>query len=276
MRRRDFVAGLVLATAPGRLRAQQAAKVYRIAYVDPSSPIALISGDWPTYRAFIDELRRLGYVEKRNLLVDKFSAERHANTDYDEVAREVVRRSPDLIVTITTPSSLALRKETRTIPIVFLTITDPVDSGLVSSMAKPGGNLTGFTDYEPSLGGKWVELLKEISPATTRMAMYFHEATAPFARKFIVSAEAAAARLSVPLTANNVPDLPELEQAVAAFAAEPNGGLVVVNDTFSAANYEGIIRLAYRHHLPAIYPWHFCPRHGGLISYNFDSLVLFL
>ena len=166
----------------------------------------MISGgpqDWPWYRAFIDELRRLGYVEERNLLIDKFFAERHANTDYDEVAREVVRRSPDLIVSITTPSSLALKKETRTIPIVFLSLTDPVGSGLVSSMAKPGGNLTGFTDYEPSLGGKWVELLKEISPTTTRMAMYFNEATAPFARKFIVSAEAAAARLSVPLTADN-------------------------------------------------------------------------
>jgi putative ABC transport system substrate-binding protein len=132
MRRRDFVAGLVLATAPGWLRAQQAPKVYRIAYIDPTSPIAMISGgpqDWPWYRAFIDELRRLGYVEERNLLIDKFSAERHVNTDYDEVAREVVRRSPDLIASITTPSSLALRKETRTIPIVFLTITDPVGSG---------------------------------------------------------------------------------------------------------------------------------------------------
>jgi putative ABC transport system substrate-binding protein len=172
-------------------------------------------------------------------------------------------------------TSLALRKETRTIPIVFLTITDPVGSGLVSSIAKPGGNLTGFTDCESSLGGKWVELLKEISPATTRMAMYFNEATAPFARKFIVSAEAAAARLSVPLTADNLRDLLELEQAVAAFAAEPNGGLVVMNDTFSAVNYEAIIRLAHQHHLPAIYPWPFCPMHGGLVSYNFDLVALF-
>jgi putative ABC transport system substrate-binding protein len=174
MRRRELVTVLLLAAAPGWLQAQQTAKVYRIALVDPGRLVAEMSEgaqEWPEYRAFFEEFQRLGYIENLNLLVDRFGAEQHANRNFAELAREVVRRVPDLIVTIITPSSLALQRETRTIPIVFLTITDPVSSGLVSSVGKPGGNITGFTDYEYSFGGKWVELLKEISPATTRMAI---------------------------------------------------------------------------------------------------------
>jgi putative tryptophan/tyrosine transport system substrate-binding protein len=156
---------------------------------------------------------------------------------------------------------------------VFLSVTDPVGSGLVSSLAKPWSNFTGFTDYEDSLGGKWVELLKEISPATARMAMH-SSLNYPFVKQFIQSAEAAAARLSVSLTVRNVLDLPELERDIAAFGVEPNGGLVVMADTLAVVNYQRIIQLAHQHHLPAIYPWPFCPRHGGLSSYSYDMISM--
>jgi putative tryptophan/tyrosine transport system substrate-binding protein len=278
MRRRELVTGLLLAAAPGWLQAQQTAKVYRIAVVDPGRPIIEMSGGaqgWPEYRAFFDELRRLGYIENQNLLVDRFGAEQHANKNFAEVAREIVRRVPDLIVPLTTPLSLALQKETQTIPIVFLMPTDPVSTGLVSSVTKPGGNLTGFTDYEYSFGGKWVELLKEISPPITRIAIPYNGVTAPFAKKFIQSAEAAATHLSVSLSANDIRDLPELERAIGAIAIEPNGGLVVIPDSFLAINYERFIQLAHQYHLPAIYPYPWCPRAGGLASYNFDHAALF-
>ena len=146
MKRREFI---LLATAPGRLKAEQTAKGHRIAIVDPTLPIVEMSGgaqDPHDYRPFLEELRRLGYIEGRNLLIDRFSGEYHASHDHAEVAREVLRRNPDLIVTIGTASSLALKTETRTVPIVFLAVTDPVGSGLVSSLAKPGSNFTGFTE----------------------------------------------------------------------------------------------------------------------------------
>jgi putative ABC transport system substrate-binding protein len=278
MRRREFIAGLSLAAAPEWLQAQPAAKVYRIAVVDPGRLIAEMSEGaqgWPEYRAFFEELRRLGYIENLNLLVDRYGAEQHANKNFAELAREMVRRVPDLIVTITTPSTLALQKETQTIPIVFLTLTDPVSTGLVSNVTKPGGNLTGFTDYEYSFGGKWVELLKEIAPATTRMTAPYNGATAPFAKKFIQSVETAASHLSVSLSASDIRDLSELEHTIGAFAVEPNGGLVVIPDSFLGINYERVVRLAYQHRLPAIYPYPFATRAGGLASYNFDHAALF-
>jgi len=278
MRRRELIAGLLFAASPRWVQAQQTATVYRIAVVDPGRPTAEMSGGeqgWPEYRAFFEELRRLGYSEGQNVLVDRFGAEQHANKDFAELAREVVGSNPDLIVSITTPSSLSLQKETKTTPIVFIGLSDPVGSGLVSSVTKPGGNLTGSTDYEPSLGGKWVELLKEISPATTRMVVPFNGTTAPFARKFILSAEAAGVHLSVSLSVNDIRNIPELDRAIGAFAGSPNGGLVVIPDAFLGINYERTIQLARQHHLPAIYPYPFCPRAGGLASYNYDAIDLY-
>lgn len=277
MRRRELIASLLLVVAPERLQAQQTSRVYRLALLEPR-PIAEMTEGAETvssYRALFGELRRLGYTEGVNLLVDRFSTGGHDNKELAEVVRDVIRRNPDLIVSTSTPAALALQKETRTIPIVFLTITDPVGSGLVSNLTQPGGNITGFTDYENSLGGKWLELLTEISPATTRVATPFNEATAPWAKKFIQSAEAAASRLSVSLSANDIRDLTQFKRAIAAFAAEPNGGLVVIPDAFLGINYELVIELAHEHHLPAIYPWAICPRRGGLASYNFNDVQLF-
>ena len=195
MRRREFITGILLAAVPERLQAQT---VYHLALVE-ASPSVEVSEGFSWSRALVEELRRLGYVEGRTLRIDQVYAGGHGNKQIDEMARDVVRLNPDLIVTMATPSTLAFQKQTTTIPIVCLTLTDPVSTGLVSSETKPGGNITGFTDYEYSIGGKWVELLKEISPATTRLALPFNEATAPYAKKFIRPAEAAARRLSVSL-----------------------------------------------------------------------------
>ena len=185
-------------------------------------------------------------------------------------AKELIALQPDLILSHSTPTTAALLQQTRTIPIVFATVSDPVGSGFVASLPRPGGNVTGFTNIEPTMAGKWLELLKEIAPRVTRVALLFNPATAPYAEYYLNPFKAAAASFAVEAIAAPVRDTSELESVVAAQAREPNGGLIVMPDGFTIAHRAEITSLAARYRLPAVYPFRFFTELGGLLSYGDD------
>jgi putative tryptophan/tyrosine transport system substrate-binding protein len=164
-----------------------------------------------------------------------------------------------------------LHQKTRTVPTVFVNVSDPIGSGLLTSFPKPGGNITGFITMEPTMAGKWLELLKEIAPRVTSCALLFNPATAPYADYFIGPFKAAAASLAVKATISGVRNAGELETAVAAQAREPNGSLVVMPDTFTSLHRAKITALAQQHALPAVYPFRFYSTSGGLLSYGIDT-----
>ena len=219
--------------------------------------------------AFRDGLQKLGWMEGRNIRIDArwpaFDAESR-----QRFAKELIALQPDLILSHTTPTTAALLQQTRTIPIVFATVTDPVGSGIVPSLARPGGNVTGFTLVEPTMAAKWVELLKEIAPRVNRATMLFNPATATYADYFLKPFKAAAPSFAVAAIAAPVRDLSELESVVAAQEREPNGGLIVMPDSFTDTHREEIISLVARHHLPAVYAYRFFAERGGLLSYGAD------
>jgi putative tryptophan/tyrosine transport system substrate-binding protein len=187
-----------------------------------------------------------------------------------QFAKELVALQPDLILSHNTPTTASLLQQTRTIPIVFVAVSDPVGSGFVASFPRPGGNATGFTNIEPTMPGKWLELLKEIAPRITRVAALFNPATAPYAEYYLGPLKAAAASFAVELTALPVQDSSELESVIAAPAREPNSGLIVMPDTFTVAHRAEITLLAARYRLPAVYPFRFFTELGGLLSYGND------
>jgi len=185
-------------------------------------------------------------------------------------ARELVALQPDLILSQSTPATAALLQETRVIPIVFTTVADPVGSGFVASLARPGGNATGFVVTESSLGGKWLELLREIAPRVTRVAALFNPAMAPYAEYWLDSFKAAAASFAVEAIRAPIHDSSELESIIAAQAREPNSGLFVLPDAFTFAYRVEIVSLAARYRLPAVYAFRFFTALGGLLSYGND------
>ena len=187
-------------------------------------------------------------------------------------AKELVALQPDLILSQSTPTTAALLQQTRTIPIIFAIVADPVGSGFVASFPRPGGNVTGFTNMEPTMAGKWLELLKEIAPRVARVAFLFNPATAPYAEYYLNPFKAAAASFAVEAIAAPVRDTSELESVVAAQAREPNGGLIVMPDTFMTAHRVEITSLAARYRLPAVYPFRFFAELGGLLSYGNDLI----
>jgi len=221
--------------------------------------------------AFREALQKLGWTEGRNIRIDT----RWASADVEAMqrfARELVALQPDLILSQSTPAVAALLQQTRTIPIVFALIANPVRSGFVASFARPGGNVTGFVTIEGSLGGKWLELLKEIAPRVARVALPFNPATATFAEYYLNPVKAAAASLGVEAIVAPVHDRSELESVIAAQAREPNSGLVVIPDAFMINHRAEITLLAARHRLPAVYPYRDFTELGGLLSYGFDRL----
>ena len=185
-------------------------------------------------------------------------------------AKELIALQPDLILSNDTPTTATLLQQTRSVPIVFATVADPVGSGFVASFARPGGNATGFSVYEASLGGKWLELLKETVPSVSRVVVIFNPATAPFAEYHLKSLNNAATFFGVEAKVAHVSDVSELETVVATQAHEPNSGLIVLNEDFMIAHRVEIISLAARYRLPAVYPFRFFAELGGLISYGVD------
>jgi putative ABC transport system substrate-binding protein len=267
MRRRDFITllGGAAVTAPGLARAQQPGGIRRIG--------VLMSGSEsdPQRQAFVasfrEELRKLGWTEGRNARIDIRWATSEA-ASMQRFAKELVALQPDLVLSHNTPTTATLLHQTRTVPIVFATVSDPVGSGFVASFARPGGNVTGFTNIDPTTGGKWVELLKEIAPRVKRMTLLFNPTTAPYTENYLIPFKTAAASFAVEAIAAPVRDASELKAAIAARA--PNSGLVAMTDSFLVTHRAEIISLAARHQLPTIYPFRLFVELGGLLSYGND------
>ena len=269
MRRRDFLGVLVGAAAawPVAGRAQHGEQ-RRIGMLLPAT-----SNDpqYQTYvEAFLQALEQSGWTIGRNVRIDT----RWATTDAAEIRRhaaELAALAPDVILAPAATTVGPLLQATRTVPVVFPTLVDPVGAGFVDSLARPGGNATGFMNFEYSIGGKWLELLKEIAPGVTRVAVLRYAATPSGVGQFgIIQSVAPSLRLEVTLV--NMRDAPEIERAVAAFARAPNGGLIVTASPLAQRHRDLIVTLAARHKLPAVYFDRVFAAAGGLISYGPDYI----
>jgi putative ABC transport system substrate-binding protein len=269
MRRREFITLLCGAAAawPLTARAQQPDRMRRIGVLMgfPESDSQAQS----FIAAFQNGLQKLGWTDGRNVRIDTRWAAFDAESR-QRFAKELIALQPDLILSHTTPTTAALLQQTRTIPIIFATVTDPIGSGFVASLSRPGGNVTGFTLVEPTMAAKWVELLKEIAPRVNWIAMLFNPATATYADYFLKPFKAAAASFAVAAIAAPAHDTSELESVIAAQAREPNGGLIVMPDSFTDAHRVEITSLVARYGLPAIYAYRFFTERGGLLSYGAD------
>jgi putative ABC transport system substrate-binding protein len=272
MRRRDFikvVAGSAM-TWPLAARAQQSERMRRIGVL-MGYPENDLEGP-AFFAAFREGLQQLGWMEGRNIRLDTRWVSPDDAEGRQRFAKELVALQPDLILSSVTPTTAALLQHTRLIPIVFATVSDPVGSGFVASLARPGGNVTGFQALLGSLGGKWLEPLKEIAPRVARVAMLFNPAVAPYAESFLSPFKAAAPSFAVEPIAASVGDTSELESVIAAQARALNGGLIVMPDTFMDVHRAEIISLAARFGVPAIYPRRPFTEVGGLLSYGIDQL----
>ncbi|HKN08392.1 MAG TPA: ABC transporter substrate-binding protein, partial [Pseudomonadota bacterium] len=218
---------------------------------------------------FRKRLGERGWTDGRNIRIDyRWSA---GSVDRLQLfAKELVELNPDVLVAVTTPPTAALQRETRTIPIVFAIVSDPVGSGFVATLAKPGGNITGFINIESSLSGKWLDLLREIAPRISRVAYMFNPQTAPYARYYLDSFRSGAAALAVEPIEAAVHSTAEIEAAITMLGRQADAGLVVMPDTFLVVNRATIISLAARHHLPTVYPFRFFVTDNGLMSYGCD------
>lgn len=218
---------------------------------------------------FRDALKGLGWEPGRNMEMEyRWAGEDQKRLEHD--AAELVRLAPDVIFVEGLPALSAVHHETNSIPIVFVRISDPVRLGLVANLAHPGGNITGFANFEHSMGGKWLDLIRETAPATTRVAVIFDpDNTASF--PYLQAIEVAAPTAGIRLTRAEVRGADDIERRIDTFADEPNGGLIVLPNTHTIVHRDLIIELAARHHLPAIYPYPVFAREGGFISYGIDA-----
>jgi putative ABC transport system substrate-binding protein len=220
--------------------------------------------------AFREELQKLGWTEGY-IRIDIHWGALDAKSR-QRSAQELAALQPDLILSQDTPTTAALQRQTRAIPIIFANVGDPVGSGFVASLARPGGNVTGFTPMEGSMGGKWLELLKEIAPRVNRVAFMFNPATATYSEIYVKPFKAAATSFAVEAITAPVRDTSGLESVIAAQARTPNGGLIVMPDAFTGRHRVEITSLAARYRLPAIYPYRQFAEVGGLMSYGNDPL----
>jgi len=271
--RRELIAALGGAVAwPLAARAQQPERMRRVGVLvgfAENDPMAQ-----PRITAFQQGLLELGWREGRNIRFDT----RFAAADSDRMrsyADELVGMAPDVILAMTTPVTAALLRQTRTIPIVFVIVSDPLGSGFVQSLARPGGNATGFINLESSLVEKWVELLKEIAPKVTRAAMMFNPERAPYAGYYMRPFEAAARSLAVEPIGAPVRDDADIERAIAALARDTKGGLIIMTDIYTSTRREPINRLTAHYRIPAVNSTSTITRDGGLITYGVDTTDLF-
>jgi putative ABC transport system substrate-binding protein len=273
MQRRQFIAilGGAAAVWPLAARAQQPNRERRIGVLmgaaedDPEGQRYI--------KAFLQRLEELGWIQGRNVQIAYRWGEADPGRIQTYVA-EVVGLQPDVILAQTSLVLSPLQRATRAIPIVFTQINDPVESGVVASMARPGGNITGFTSFELSVGGKWLEMLKEIAPGITRVAVILNPTQSPQVA-ILRAIEAVAASVGVALTAAGVQDAAGIEHAVSDFTREPGGGLIVLPNPVTITNRELIMTLAGRHRLPAVYAYRYFVTDGGLMSYGVDPADLY-
>jgi ABC-type uncharacterized transport system substrate-binding protein len=247
-------------------RAQQADRMRRIGVVmacaesDPNGQVQVA--------AFRQQLQKLGWMEGANIRIDF----RYAAGDSARIrvlAVELLGLGPDLMVSNSNLVTTILQSEVHSIPLVFVSVSDPIGSGFVKDLARPGGNVTGFANFQPSMGGKWLEKLREIAPRIERVGLMLHPE--PPNIGYLKSAEAAAPSLKIKLVGLEVHNSTEIERVLATFAGEPHGGLLIAPNVVTLANSGLIVTLAARYRLPAIYPLAFYAKEGGLISYGFDA-----
>ena len=272
MRRREFIT-LLGGTAgwPLAAHAQPADQVRRIGVM-----ISLAENDpeaQANAAALRDGLAKLGWTEGRNIRIDyRWGVGDPARAR--AAVKELLALSPDVIMPATTQMLAAVKEATGSVPVVFVNISDPVGTGFVDSLARPGGNVTGFTNFEYAMGEKWLQTLKDIAPGVTRTAIIANPKN-PNTALYLRAIEPAAKAFALQLTVTPVNDAAEIERTIAAFAGEPNGGLLVMPDPLTITHRELIVALAARHRLPAAYPYRFFATSGGLMSYGIDRVDLY-
>jgi len=266
MRRREFISWLSGAAMwPLAARAQQDKRVRRIGVLTNLRENDRDASSWIT--AFRQQLERAGWSEGRNIRFDV----RWGAGDLERLRRhavELVSLMPDVAFAESAPAIVALQNETRTIPIVFVGGSSLIGRGFVASLAHPGGNITGFISFEPAIGGKWLETLKEIAPAVTRVALIYNPRT--HTGPYFQSIETAAQSLAVNLSRQPFSDAADIERGFDSFAREPNGGVLVLSDPSTQLHLDLIIAQTARHRLAAIYPFRWFVTAGGLASYGVD------
>jgi putative tryptophan/tyrosine transport system substrate-binding protein len=266
MRRREFIAGIGSAAAlPLVARAQQTDRMRLIGVLMGGYVSADPEGQ-ANLAAFLNTLQGLGWTAGRNVRIEV----RWMGDDVERLktyAAELVALAPEVIFCSTTPVVAEISRLTPTIPIVFAQVADPVVVGFVTSMARPGGNVTGFAIYEPAIGGKWLQVLKEIAPRVSRVAFMLLPEIANYVA-ILRAAEAAAPSLAITVSVAGVHDAREIEHAITTFANDANGGLIVCPSAVTNGNHGLIAELAARHRLPGVYPFRYYASSGGLISYG--------
>jgi len=267
MIRREFITLLGSASAwPLAARAQQPRRVGVLMGFPATDSVAQAY-----VAAFVQALRQLGWIEGQNLRIDiRWNA---GDATLGRIyAAQLIGLQPEVILAATTANLEVVRQATTTLPVVFVQVSDPVAQGFVASLTKPGGNLTGFSSYEFSTGGKWLDLLKEIAPGLARAAVMFNPDYSPQSKFFMRAVEAAASSRGMRAIAVPVRATADIEPAIASFVREPNGGLILPTDTFTRERQELIVELAARHRLPAAHSYQYIVAEGGLISYGVDLL----
>jgi putative ABC transport system substrate-binding protein len=271
MKRRQFI-GLLAAAAgwPVAARGQQRSREMRRIGVLVDLP-----KDDPEFQswfvAFREGLQKLGWSEDRNIRIDF----RHGSAEHVQaLAKELIALQPDVILATGTATTAAFQRESGAIPIVFVAVSDPIGSGFIASLARPGGNLTGLLQYEASITGKWLALLKEIAPGLLRVALVANPKVTAYDH-FLRAAESVASSLAIELVPSPVENAANIEHAIESFARMPNSGLVLPPDTTTIAHRDLIIALAARHRIPAVYSLRVFVTAGGLISYNTDRAGMY-
>lgn len=273
MRRRNLIAmlGFLPIVLPVAARAQQSDRIRRIGYLTPATGAPEDVLGVAETRALVEGLRELGWADGRNIMIEhRFSGSGRERIRAN--AKELVALNPDVVLTVGGSPLAAVLAETRTIPIVFTIVGDPVDSGFVTNLAHPGGNVTGFSSQEATIGGKRLQLLKEIAPSITR-ALVIMEADSPPQQLQRDAIAAVAPQLGIALATAAVREVSEIDREVAVFAREPGGGLVMLGNSVTASNQQRLHVLAAQYHLPAVYSYAIYAQSGGLISYGTDPVA---
>jgi putative ABC transport system substrate-binding protein len=273
LKRREFITLLGGAAAAWSLvaRAQQSERVRRIGVLSSLGGEDRDMTAW--LAAFRQELEHRGWSEGRNIRIEM----RFAGADAKQVqaqASELVALEPEVIFAQSTEATAALQKETRTIPIVFVAVSDPIGSGFVGSLARPGGNFTGLLNFEATITGKWLAMLKEIAPPLARVALVADPKPTPY-DYFLRAAKAAIATLAIELVSLPTESAADIERSITSFASAPNGGLLLIPDSTTIVHRDLVIALAARHRLPAVYSARFFVAAGGLMSYGTDRADVF-
>jgi putative ABC transport system substrate-binding protein len=272
MKRREFITllGSSAAAWPLATRAQQPA----VRHVGVLMNLAESDAEGQARIGALREgLAKLGWTEERELQIEYrwFAGDPDRARTY---AAELVKLKPEVIFAGATPSVAVLQRETRSVPIVFAQVADPVGAGFVASLARPGGNITGFASFEYAIAAKWLELLKQIAPQVTRVAVIY-DLTNPETKEYLPVIEAAARSFGVQVSISVVRNAAEIERAIEEFTREPNGGLIPLPTPLMAVHRDLIISLAARHRLPNVYAWRYYPMAGGLASYGIDNIELY-